>query len=323
VSFAAPLVLLALLAIPVLALAYVHAERDRRAGAAAFASPAVQRSVAPRRPGWRRHAPLVAIALALAVLIVAAARPQRTVAVPIEHASIMLATDISGSMTATDVQPNRLTAAKRAAAQFLATVPAKVNVGVMAFNQVPRVLQSPTQDRSAALAALGRETPSGGTATGEAIYTATAVLQKVPGSVLGKHPPAAIVLLSDGASTTGRDPVAAAQAAARLKIPVYTVALGTAQGTIVVPRPRSQGGGTKTVPVPPDPRALAQIARASGGQTFTAESAGGLKAVYERLGSQLGHKKEKRQVTSAFAGGGLLLLLGGAAMSLGFFGRIV
>jgi Ca-activated chloride channel family protein len=322
VSFAAPLVLLGLIAIPLLALVYLRAERARRAAAASFAAPALQPSVAPRRPGWRRHAPLLVLALAMAALVVAAARPQRTVAVPVERASIMLATDVSGSMTATDVQPNRLAAAKRAAGQFVASVPRKVNIGVMAFNQVPRVLQNPTKDRSAVSAAITRQTSGGGTATGEAIAVATAVLNRAPG-IGQKRPPAAIVLLSDGASTSGRDAVAAAQAARKLKIPVYTVALGTPQGTIEVPVPRSQGGGTRTQPVPPDPRSLAEIARASGGKTFTAASASGLKAVYERLGSQLGHKDEKRQVTSAVAGGGLLLLLGGAAMSLGFFGRIV
>jgi Ca-activated chloride channel family protein len=322
VSFAAPLVLFALIAIPLLALVYLRAERKRGAAAAAFASPTLQASVAPRRPGWRRHAPFLAIALALAVLIVAVARPERTVAVPIERASIMLATDVSGSMTATDVQPNRLTAAKHAGFQFMASVPRQVNVGVTAFNQVPRVLQSPTRDRAAVSAAIQRMTSSGGTATGEAINTATTVLSRPPGPGQ-KRPPAAIVLLSDGASTSGRDPVAAAQAARKLRIPIYTVALGTPQGTITVKRPRSQGGGTTTVRVPPDPRSLEQIARASGGKAFTAESAGGLKTVYERLGSQLGKKNEKRQVTAAVAGGGLLLLLGGAAMSLGFFGRIV
>ena len=320
-SFGEPLVLLALVAIPVLALVYLRAERNRRAAAAAFASPALQPSVAPNRPRWRRHLPLAAMALAMAALIVAAARPERTVAVPIERASIMLATDVSGSMTATDVAPNRLTAAKRAGFRFLAQVPKQVNVGVMAFNQVPRVLQSPTQDREAVSSAINRMSVSGGTATGEAIYTATGVLNRSPG-VGRKRPPAAIVLLSDGASTSGRDAVAAAQAAGKLKIPIYTVALGTPQGTITVKRPQRLGGGTAIERVPPDPRTLEQIARASGGKAFTAGSASGLKTVYERLGSQLGKKQEKRQVTSAVAGGGLLLLLGGAVMSLGFFGRI-
>jgi Ca-activated chloride channel family protein len=322
VSFAAPLVLFGLVAIPLLAMAYMRAERSRRAAASAFVTTPLQPSVAPRRPGWRRHVPLAILALAIAALIVAAAKPQRTVAVPVERASIMLATDVSGSMTATDVQPSRLIAAKRAAYQFIASVPRQVNVGVMAFNQTPKVLQSPTRDREAVSGAIGRMTVSGGTATGEAIATATAVLSRAPG-VARKPPPGAIVLLSDGASTSGRDAVAAAQAARKLKIPIYTVALGTPQGTIRTKLPRSQGGGYTTTPVPPDPRTLEQIARASGGKSFTAESANGLKTVYERLGSQLGKKNEERQVTSAVAGGGLLLLLGGAAMSLGLFGRIV
>jgi Ca-activated chloride channel family protein len=321
VSFADPLVLLGLLSIPLLALIYRGAERKRRSDAAAFAAPALQPSLAPRRPGWRRHVPIAIMALAFAALVVAAAKPQRTVAVPVERASIMLATDVSGSMTATDVAPNRLTAAKRAAYQFVASVPEQVNIGVMAFNQTPRVLQSPTRDREAVSGAIGRMSVSGGTATGEAIATATAVLSRAPG-VAKKPPPGAIVLLSDGASTSGQDPVAAAQAARKLKIPIYTVALGTPQGTIRTKLPASQGGGYTTTRVPPDPRTLEEIARASGGKFFTAESASGLKTVYERLGSQLGKKDEKRQVTSAVAGGGLLLLLGGVVMSLGLFGRI-
>jgi Ca-activated chloride channel family protein len=318
-SFAAPLVLLALLVLPLLALGYMKMERDRRAAAAAFAQPALQPSVAPRRPRWRRHLPLFAIALAMAVLILAAAKPQRTIAVPVERASIMLATDVSGSMTATDVQPSRLAAAKAAGNRFVAAVPKRVNIGVMAFNQTPRILQSPTRDRDAVGTAIERMNSSGGTATGTAIDAAVSVLRAVPGNG-NKRPPAAIVLLSDGASTSGRDPIAAAQAARKLKIPVYTVALGTQSGTITVPR---RGGGTQVERVPPDPRSLAEIARASGGRTYTAATASGLKDVYERLGSQLGHKKQKQQITSAFTGGGLLLLLGGVAMSLRWFGRLI
>jgi Ca-activated chloride channel family protein len=319
VSFAAPLVLLALLALPVLAVAYLREQRSRRAGAAAFASPAVQSSVAPRRPGWRRHLPMLALLLAVILLILAAARPQRTVAVPIERASIMLATDVSGSMTATDVKPSRLVAAKQAARRFVQQVPARVNVGVMAFNNTARILQSPTQDRAAVNDAINSMTPSGGTATGNAITTATNTLSRAPGQ-RGKRPPAAIVLLSDGASTSGSDPVVAAQAARKLHIPVYTVALGTQQGTITVPR---RGGGTVTQHVPPDPAALAQIARASGGAGFTAQTASGLKQVYAKLGSQLGHKDEKRQITTAFAGGAAALLLSGLGMSLAWFGRLI
>jgi Ca-activated chloride channel homolog len=319
VTFGAPLVLIALAALPALGVWYMRQQGRRRARAAAFARPALQRNIVPRRPGWRRHAPYAVLALALGILIVAAARPERTVAVPVERASIMLLTDNSGSMEATDVKPNRLTAAKQAAQRFIASVPARVNLGVLAFNQTPRVLQSPTRDRFDVSAAIERMTPSGGTATGEAIASATNVLRRVPGE-LGRRPPSAIVLLSDGASTSGRDPVAAAQAAGRLHIPVYTVALGTSSGQIQVPR---RGGGTRTQAVPPDPQSLAQVAQASGGQGFTARTATGLKQVYEKLGSQLGHRDEKRQVTSAVAGGGLLVLLAGAALSLGWFGRLI
>jgi Ca-activated chloride channel family protein len=319
VSFAAPLVLLGLVALPVLASLYMAEQRNRRAAAAAFASPGVQASIAPRRPRWRRHLPLLFVLLAIAALIVAAARPQRTVAVPVERASIMLATDVSGSMTARDIAPNRLEAAKEAARRFVAQVPAKVNVGVMAFNDIASVLQSPTTDRQAVNTAITGMNSSGGTATGNAIDTAVGILNRTP-KLNGKRPPAAIVLISDGASTRGRDPVAAAQDARKLHIPVYTVALGTPNGTITVP---SRGGGTTTQRVPPDPASLREIARASGGAAFTAQTATGLKQVYEKLGSQLGHKKEKREISTVFAGGAALLLLAGLGMSLGWFGRLI
>jgi Ca-activated chloride channel family protein len=319
VSFQAPGVLLALACLPLLALWYGTRQRERRRAAAIFARPALQPSVAPVRPGWRRHAPMLALLLAAAALVAAAARPQRTVAVTVDNASVMLATDVSGSMTATDVKPNRLTAAKQAAKRFAASVPRRVNVGVMAFNGTPRVLQSPTRNRDDVNAAIDTMVPSGGTATGAAITTAIRLLGNARGSD-GKRAPAAIVLLSDGKSTSGTDPVTAARAAAKLHVPVYTVALGTPGGTITVPR---RGGGTQTQTVPPDPASLARVASASGGKSFTAETAGGLRQVYEHLGSQLSHKKEKRQITSAVAGGGLALLLAGMAMSLHWFGRMI
>jgi Ca-activated chloride channel family protein len=319
VSFAAPLVLLALLALPLLGGWYVLQQRNRRAAAAAFAAPALQPSVAPRRPGWRRHLPMLAFGLALAILVLAAARPQRSVAVPVAHASIMLATDVSGSMLATDVQPNRLIAAKRAARAFLGRVPASVDVGVLEFNTRASVLQSPTRSRGNVRTAIDRMAVSGGTATGEAIAAAVGALRST-GTVDGRRPPAAIVLISDGSSDFGRDPVEAARAAQRLGISVYTVALGTDQGTIQV---TDRAGRVRTVHVPPDPGSLAAIAAASGGQTFAAEDAAGLSAVYQRLGSRLGHRHAQRQVTAAFAAGGLVLLLAGAGMSLRWFGRLI
>jgi Ca-activated chloride channel family protein len=321
VTFAAPLVLIALVAIPVLIALYGGVQRDRRRAASAFAAPALAASVVPRRPGWRRHAPMLVVLIAVAALVLAAAKPQRSVAVPVERASIMLVTDVSGSMQATDVRPTRLEAARAAARRFVREVPKGVNVGVMALSSKPRVLASPTRDRDAVNAALNQLTPRGGTGTGEAIQAATRILNKAPG-VGGKRPPAAIVLISDGSSTGDVDPVAAAQAARRLRIPIYTVALGTAQGKITVPRPGG-AGGTETRSVPPDPQSLSEIAKASGGKTYTAADANKLKDVYERLGSLLGTKTEKREITAGFAGGGLALLLLGAAMSLRWFGRLI
>jgi Ca-activated chloride channel family protein len=230
----------------------------------------------------------------------------------------MLVTDLSGSMASTDVAPSRLVAAKQAARSFLQKVPARVRVGVIGFNFTPTVLSSPTTDREAVLRAIASMKPHGGTATGEAIAAAATVLQAPP-AAKGHRPPAAIVLLSDGASTNGRDPIAAARAAGNAHIPVYTVTLGTPQGTITVP---SRSGAMVTKPVPPDPRSLARVADASGGKSFTAETAVGLSEVYQRLGSQLSHKLEKRQITQAFAGGALLMLALGGAMSLGWFGRL-
>jgi Ca-activated chloride channel family protein len=224
-------------------------------------------------------------------------------------------------MTATDVAPNRLTAARAAAEHFLAEVPKRIKVGAMAFNNRPRTLQRPTRDRGAVHDALQRLEPSGGTATGEAIKAALQLLR--PPLEPGEQPaPAAIVLLSDGKSVTGRDPVAVAREAAKEKVPIYTVALGTPSGTIQVPRGGGRSG-TVTQQVPPDPATMQQIARITGGQAFETDDADQLSAVYDRLGSQLGKKKEERDIGYLFVGGALIALGLGAVTSLTFFGRVV
>lgn len=320
-SFGSPYVLVALAAVPALAYWYVVAQRQRAHVAAAFAAPALAASVAPHRPGWRRHAGVIVVAAALIALIFAAARPRTTHAVPVEKASIMLVTDVSGSMLATDIAPSRMVAVKRAAQQFVDQVPKAVNVGLIGFNQAPQILQTPTKDRTAIREAIGRLTPSGGTATGTAIETATRLLS-VPSGIDGRPAPGAIVLITDGASTRGVDPVTAATAAGKKKIPIYTVALGTAAGTITVPRPGGKSG-TEVRKVPPDPASLEKIAKASGGQAFTADAADKLNQVYEKLGSQLGRRNEPNEITGMFAAGGLLLLLLGSGLSLHWFGRLV
>jgi Ca-activated chloride channel family protein len=305
-TFQSPWLLLGLLLLPLLGVAYVMTERRRRRAAAAFASPGVSPSVVPRRPGWRRHVPLALAGMATAALIGALARPQVSVAVPSEQASIVLAMDHSGSMMATDVSPSRLVAARNAGEAFLAKVPKKVRVGGVVFNQSATAVASPTTDREAVKDAINKAmTPSGGTATGDALATSLEMLKatKAPG---------AIVLLSDGKATHGRDPLPVADAAKQLKIPIYTVALGTASGTL----PNGDA-------VPPDTVTLQQIAERSGGQAFTAEQADELSAVYTKLGSEVAEKLQKREVTSAFAGGAAIFLLLGGGLSLRWFRRLL
>jgi Ca-activated chloride channel family protein len=305
-TFQSPWLLLGLLLLPLLAGLYVVSERRRRRAAAAFAAPAVSASVVPRRPGWRRHAPLVLAGVATAALIGALARPQVTVAVPAEQATIVLAMDHSGSMMATDVTPSRLVAARDAGEAFLARVPERVRVGGVVFNHRAEAVASPTTDRDELREALeAAMKPSGGTATGDALATSLAMVRTARG-------PGAIVLLSDGASTHGRDPLPLADEAKRLKIPIYTVALGTPAG-------RLPNGD----PVPPDTATLREIATRSGGQAFTASQASELSAVYKKLGSQVATKKEKREVTAGFAGGAALLLLMGGGLSLKWFRRLL
>jgi len=318
-SFADPLVLLGLLAVPLLVRWYAGQQRRRARAASAFVAPALTASVAPRRPRWRRHVPMLAFVLALAVLIGAAARPQRSVAKPVTDGAVMLADDISSSMQATDIAPSRLRAAQRAARRFLESVPSTVQVGLLEFARTPTVLQSPTTDHGLTEAALAEPLrTSGGTAIGEAILTATQEIRSVP-RVAGKRPPGAIVLISDGASNVGIGPLAAAREARAQHIPIYTISVGTPNGTI----PIKQGSRTVTVPVPVSRQQLAQIASASGGRGFTASDASGVSAAYTHLAARLGHKQVKQEITASFAGGGLVLLLLGSALSLRWFGRLV
>ena len=169
----------------------------------------------------------------------------------------------------------------------------------------------PTDDREAVRAALTSLAAGGGTATGDALATA---LDALPDRAGEDPPPAAVVLLSDGATSAGEDPVEIAAEARAAGVPVYTVALGTEDGVI------EQGG--QTIRVAPDPEALAEVARASGGRAFAAEDSGALDEVYERLGSQIGTRPEQREITAGFAAVGLVLLAAGMATSLRWRGRL-
>jgi Ca-activated chloride channel family protein len=321
VSFASPAWLAALVALPVLVWAYLVGRSHSTRYAARF--PAVSTlALAARAEGrWRRHLPAALVLAACAALVLALARPHHTVRVPVGSASVVLVLDHSGSMEATDVQPTRLAAAKRAAHAFIDELPSHVRVGVVAFSTVPDGIQDPTFNRPAALRVIDAQAAGGSTATGNALQLALQLLAtaNVSSAAPGgsgkaadpppKKTPGAIVLLSDGAANAGTDPVEVATQAGARGIPIYTVALGTPGATIPDP-----SGFGPPVPVPPDPELLAQIASASHGHAFTAQDEDHLISTYRHLAIQLTTVPRSRDITADFAlAGALLLLLGGIA----------
>lgn len=312
-SLAAPAFLLLLLLIPAGYAASLAARRRRRRYALRFPATATLAAVLDRGSQWRRYVPPALLALAVATMALALARPEKTVAVPIEEASVALVSDASGSMAATDVSPSRLDAAKKAALTFLDKVPKELRVGLIGFSSSPHTVLRPTLDRETLAVTLGGLQSSGGTATGDALSVALDTL--APEEDSRKRPPAAIILLSDGKTTEGVDPVEVAREAARRKIPVYTVALGTPGG--VVP-----GGPAGFLPVPPDPETLREMARVSRGQAFEVDDSDQLNAVYEKLGRSVGTRDEQREITAGFAGGALVLLLAAFGSAVYSRGRV-
>lgn len=318
-SFASPLFLAALVLVPLVVAAYVAAQHRRRRYAVRFTALPALRAAAATVPAWRRHLPAVLALAALATLVLALARPQRTVAVPEERASIMLVSDHSRSMLADDVEPDRLSAAQRAANEFLGEVPEGVRVGMVAFSGAPDAIQAPTHDRDAVRNLIANQEADGATATGDALQAALDALEadrRQSRTRGGKPAPAAIVLLSDGKTTQGTDPLGVASTAEQLKIPIYTIALGTSDAVVAVP------GFGALVPVPPDPETMAEISRISGGKAFRAEDGGRLSSIYKDLGSKLGTRNVKREATSAFAAAGLALLLAASALSTRWAARL-
>jgi Ca-activated chloride channel family protein len=313
VSFASPLALLCLAAVPLALLAHASAQRRRRRYPVRYTALSTLAAIAGAEPSWRRQLPFALFTLALAALVISLARPERTVAVPVERASVVLVTDVSRSMSATDVRPTRLEAARRAAQSFLDKVPDELRVGLVSFSDAAQTLQAPTTDRPLVSRALKTLQPISGTATGAGLRTALDDL-KVGGDSSTKHPPAALVLLSDGSATDGAAAYEVAAEARRLHVPIYTVALGTPSGSITI--------NGQILQVPPDTEALKRIASLSGGQAFRAADSDTLGAVYDRLGSQIGTKPEQREITVVFAGAALLLLAGAMAASLGLNGRL-
>lgn len=307
-SFASPLWLIVLVVVPLALLAQRVRQRRARRYAIRFPALATLRVAAAGAGSWWRHIPLGLMLTGMTTLALALARPHVTERVAINEASIVLVTDHSGSMAATDVQPTRLAAAERAADTFLARLPSGVRVGAVAFSDSPDASQAPVSDHAAARTIIDGQTAGGATDTGDALELALQLLHGAD----AKHPPSAIVLLSDGAANQGVDALTVARQAGHDRIPIYTVALGTPNGVLQTGDPLQP-----YVAVPPDPALMQAIARASGGRTFNAKSADELSSIYSKLSRQLGSKARQRDVTALFAAGAVVFVgLAGAGSAL-------
>jgi Ca-activated chloride channel family protein len=229
--------------------------------------------------------------------------------------------DSSASMTATDVAPTRLDAAKSAASSFLDRLPERFRVGLVSFSSSVQVLEEPTDDRSAVSSSLDSIEGDVGTALGDAIVTSVGLAPdpEEQEELSGGKPLFAVLLLSDGANSIGSEPLNIIDEAKEAGVPIYTIALGTDAGTVEI---TSDLGETQTYSVPPDRETLRQVAEETGGRFFEAPTEVDLEAVYQEIGSQVSYEDEERELTAAFAAGGAVLLLLGASLSALWFGRI-
>ncbi|MGC4079702.1 MAG: VWA domain-containing protein [Rubrivivax sp.] len=342
-SFLWPQMLPALALLPVLVLLYLWILRRRRRATVRLASVAIVKQALGRGPGWRRHVPPALLALALAVLLLALARPTATLTLPMAERTIILAMDVSGSMRAEDVKPNRLVAAQEAARAFVESLPREVRVGVVSFAGTAAVVQAPTTSREDVLAAIERFQLQRGTAIGSGIVLSLATIfpdagidiQQITGQramprmlgdpekkpadftpvPVGSYGSAAMILLTDGQRTTGPDPIDAAKMAADRGIRVYTVGIGTTKGEII-------GFEGWSMRVRLDEDTLKQIAQMTMGEYFYAGTAEDLKKVYQRLGSRMVVERKETEITALFAGVGALLALLASGLSLWWFGRV-
>jgi Ca-activated chloride channel family protein len=323
-SFLAPWRLV-LLAVPIaLLVAYVVVQRRRSRYAVRFTNMELLDSIAPDRPGWRRHIAAIGLLAGLVIASMAAARPAFATQES-DHASIvMLAVDTSLSMEATDVTPSRLQAAQDAARHFLTSMPAHTRVGLVGFDGNVRVLAEPTEDHNAVAAALDQLRLGEGTAIGSAVQTSLQAIKSATSSATtttttptsgSTAPSATIVVLSDGETTVGVPNDTAAQEAAAAGVPVSTIAFGTDNGTVADPSGR-------LVPVPVNRPALARLAEHTSGQSLSAESAAELDNVFAKLGQGVNRHPVTKEVGDWFAGGALTLLALAGVSSLAWFSRL-
>lgn len=275
---------------------YVRLQRRRHRDVLRFTNLALLERVVPRIPGWKRHLPIAMLLVALGVQIVALAGPMADEQVARNRATVVLVMDVSLSMQATDVSPSRLAAAQAAAKSFADGLPAGINLGLVSFAGTAAVLVAPTLDRGQVDHAIDNLKLAESTATGEAILTALQAIQSFASGLTGGDegpPPARIVLMSDGKQTEPgpdgedepRGAFTAARQAAQAQIPISTIGFGTLFGSITL-----QG---QRVPVPYDEDAMREIARITGGTTYTANSEEQLRAIYGTLTQQIGYETER------------------------------
>jgi Ca-activated chloride channel family protein len=317
-TFQSPWWLVALLAVVALVALYVVLQLRRAKYAARFTNVALLGSLVPRRAGWRRHVAFGLLALGLAVLVTSLAVPSTEVRVPRERATVVMAVDVSLSMRATDIEPDRFSAMQVAAKQFVDVLPARINLGLVSFAGTATTLVTPTTDRDQVRTAIDNLQLAEATAIGEAVFTSlTAVtnFQSTLESSGEEVPPARVVLLSDGYNTVGRETTQAVDAAVSAQVPVSTIAFGTDYGVLDLNGER--------FPVPVDRSTLEDIADKTGGSYSEAASAAELQQVYEDLGSQIGYTTEAQDISPWFVRGGLLFAFLGIVASLLWTNRLL
>jgi Ca-activated chloride channel family protein len=323
-SFAHPILLIALLAVPAAVALWWYLERRRGERAANWATPALLPNMLSGDPRWRRYVPLTLFLVGLTLLLAGFARPEAKLTEPREGATVVLGIDVSGSMAAKDVKPSRLAAANAAIRQFLDVLPSKYRVSLVTWSNRASVKVPPTYDRKLILQALPRKTEFEGSALGDAAATAALVASKAVGkSKPGQpHPPAAALLISDGEQNSGRlRPAEAIAQARKLDVPLSTIALGTPDGIVYQKLPGSKY--TEQHAVPATPQQLQSLAQATGGRFFKAHTASALKQVYKDLGSRMAKESKKREITQWWTMGALGFILGGAVLSGIWFRRLI
>lgn len=312
-SFQAPWLFLLLLVVIALAALYVVLQSRRKQYAVRFSNLELLSSVAPKRPGWRRHVPAAVVGASLVFLVVGLAQPVHETQVANESRIVMLAIDVSKSMEATDVSPSRLEAAQSAAEEFTMSLPQGYEVGLVSYSDSAILDVPPTTNHRQVANAISQLKPDGSTASGDAIMTSLQAIKAARAaaginsdSAAAKS--AAIVLLSDGDQKVGVTLEQASAAAAKAGVPVSTITFGTASGTVTSPE-------GIVIPVPPNPQAMAAVAQATGGKAFDAASASELSQVYSQIQGDVGVTTEVSQLWQWFVALAFLALLGACVAS--------